>query len=44
MKEAGAKPQITDFVSTGDTVSVRYREEGGAKHASEVRVTKKAKS
>lgn len=43
IKEAGAKPQITDFVSTGDTVSVRYREEGGAKHASEVRVTKKAK-
>jgi uncharacterized protein DUF5666 len=44
IKEAGAKPQITDFVSTGDTVSVRYREEGGAKLASEVRVTKKAKS
>jgi hypothetical protein len=44
MKEAGAKPQITDFVHMGDTVSVRYREDGGANHASEVRVTKKAKS
>jgi uncharacterized protein DUF5666 len=44
MKEAGGKPQITDFVQTGDTVSVRYREEGGTKHASEVRVTKKAKA
>jgi hypothetical protein len=44
MKEAGTKPQITDFVQTGDTVSVRYREDGGTKHASEVRVTKKAKS
>lgn len=43
MKEAGGKPQITDFVQTGDTVTVRYREEGGMKHASEVRVTKKAK-
>ena len=44
MKESGAKPQITDFVSTGDTVSVRYTEDGGTKRASEVRVTKKAKS
>jgi uncharacterized protein DUF5666 len=44
IKESGAKPQITDFVQTGDTVSVRYREEGGAKVASEVRVTKKAKA
>jgi hypothetical protein len=44
MKEAGTKPQIVDFVHTGDTVSVRYREDGGTKHASEVRVTKKAKS
>jgi uncharacterized protein DUF5666 len=44
MKEAGAKPQVTDFVQTGDTVSVRYREDGGTKHATEVRVTKKAKS
>lgn len=43
MKEAGAKPQITDFVQDGDTVRVRYREEAGMKHASEVRVTKKAK-
>ena len=44
IKETGAKPQITDFVQTGDTVSVRYREDGGAKVASEVRVTKKAKT
>ena len=43
IKEAGAKPQITDFVQTGDTVTVRYREEGAAKVASEVRVTRKAK-
>jgi hypothetical protein len=44
IKDAGAKPQITDFVHTGDTVSVRYREEGSSKVASEVRVTKKAKT
>jgi len=39
---AGAKTTITDVVASGDTVSVKYREMDGAKHAAEVRVTKKA--
>ena len=42
MKQAGQTTQITDFVSNGDTVTVRSTEAGGAKRASEVRVTKKA--
>ncbi len=41
MKQAGEKPSITTFVATGDTVAVRYTEAGGAKTASEVRVTQK---
>jgi hypothetical protein len=40
-EEAGEKTVITDFVATGDTVQVRYRDEAGTKTASEVRVTKK---
>jgi hypothetical protein len=44
IKEAGAKAQITDFVHSGDTVTVRYADESGAKRASEVRVTRKAKT
>ena len=30
---------ITDFVKVGDSVSVKYTDEGGTKHASNVRVT-----
>ena len=41
MKKAGEKTVITEFVQTGDTVSVRFTDEGGTKKASEVRVTKK---
>lgn len=41
MKSAGKKTVITDFVADGDTVRVSYKEMGGMKHASEVRVTKK---
>ena len=44
MKQAGEKPSITTFVATGDTVAVRYTEAGGAKTASEVRVTMKGPS
>lgn len=40
---AGAKTMITDLVATGDTVAVTFHEMDGAKHAAEVRVTKKAK-
>ena len=43
MKKAGEKTVITEFVETGDTVSVRFMDDGAAKTASEVRVTKKAK-
>ena len=42
MKKAGEKTVITEFVQTGDTVSVRFTDDGGTKKASEVRVTKKA--
>ena len=41
MKKAGEKTVITEFVQTGDTVSVRFTDDGGTKKASEVRVTKK---
>jgi hypothetical protein len=44
MKKAGEKPHVTDFVHNGDSVSVRYKEEGGTKLASQVRITRKAKS
>lgn len=40
---AGQKTTILDFVSNGDTVQVRFTEQGGSKRASEVRVTKKGK-
>lgn len=43
MKSEGQKTTIGDFVHTGDTVNVTYKEEGGAKHASQVRVTAQAK-
>jgi len=42
MKSEKKATQITDFVHTGDMVSVRYHDEGGTKHAASVRVTKKA--
>jgi hypothetical protein len=41
-KAAGEKPVITDFVGNGDTVTVRYTEADGTKHAQEVRVSRKA--
>jgi hypothetical protein len=41
MKKAGEKTVITEFVQTGDAVSVRFTDDGGTKKASEVRVTKK---
>jgi hypothetical protein len=41
MKKAGEKVVITEFVGTGDTVRVTYRDENGTKKASEVRVTQK---
>jgi hypothetical protein len=43
-KAAGEKPTIGDFVASGDTVSVQYRETGGTRTASEVRVTRKRAS
>ena len=43
MKKAGEKTVITEFVETGDTVNVRFMDDGASKMASEVRVTKKAK-
>jgi hypothetical protein len=39
---AGGRTPITDLVSTGDTVSVRYRETGATMHATSVRVTVRA--
>lgn len=42
MKKAGEKIVITEFVQTGDTVSVKFMDDGTTKKASEVRVTKKA--
>lgn len=42
MKAEEKTTQITDFVSEGDTVAVRYHDAGGSKHAASVRVTKKA--
>ena len=43
-KAAGQKTVITDFVGKGDTVVVTYRENAGAKTASEVRVRTKART
>jgi hypothetical protein len=41
-KEAGKTTVLSDFVGAGDEVGVRYTERDGAKHASEVRVDRKA--
>jgi len=41
LQEAGGKPTLSDFVKDGDTVSVTYMEEGGAKKAEKVRIVKK---
>ncbi len=41
---AGGKPTLSEFVHEGDTVSVKYHDMGGMKHAASVRVTKKASS
>ena len=41
LQEAGGKPTLGDFVKDGDTVSVTYMEEGGAKKAEKVRIVKK---
>jgi hypothetical protein len=41
---AGQKTVITDFVGKGDTVIVSYRDNAGAKTATEVRVRTKARS
>jgi hypothetical protein len=40
-KAAGKPTQITDVVAVGDTVTVKYADMDGKKHASDVRVTKK---
>jgi hypothetical protein len=37
----GGKPTLTEFVKEGDTVSVTYKEAGGAKLASVIRITRK---
>ena len=42
LKGAGQKTVFTEFVHKGDTVRVSYKEEGGTKTASEVRVTRKS--
>jgi hypothetical protein len=39
--DAGGKPTLGEFVKEGDTVTVTYLEEGGAKKASNVRVVQK---
>jgi hypothetical protein len=41
LQEAGGKPTLGEFVKEGDTVSVTYVEDGGAKKAETVRVVKK---
>ena len=41
LEEAGGKPTLGEFVKEGDTVTVTYHEEGGAKKASNVRVVQK---
>jgi Domain of unknown function (DUF5666) len=37
----GGKPTLSEFVKEGDTVSVTYKEAGGAKLASVIRITRK---
>jgi hypothetical protein len=44
MKSAGEKQMFDAFVHKGDMVRVLYEDTAGAKHASEVRVTRKAAS
>ena len=41
LEDAGGKPTLGEFVKEGDTVSVTYSEDGGAKKASNVRVVQK---
>ena len=41
LEEAGGKPTLGEFVKEGDTVTVTYHEDGGAKKASNVRVVQK---
>jgi Domain of unknown function (DUF5666) len=41
LENAGGKPTLGEFVKEGDTVSVTYVEEGGAKKASNVRMVQK---
>jgi hypothetical protein len=41
LQEAGGKPTLGEFVKEGDTVSVTYMEDGGAKKAEKVRIVKK---
>ena len=41
LEDAGGKPTLGEFVKEGDTVSVTYVEEGGAKKASNVRMVQK---
>jgi hypothetical protein len=40
---SGGKLSVTDAVAMGDSVTVTYHDQGGTMHASEVRVTAKAK-
>jgi hypothetical protein len=40
--DAGGKPTLTEFVHSGDSVTVTYHDTGVAKMATNVRVTKKA--
>ncbi len=40
--DAGGKPTLSDFVHSGDSVTVTYHDTGVAKMATNVRVTKKA--
>jgi hypothetical protein len=41
-KAAGTKTVLTDFVSNGDSVTVRYHDTGTEKHAARIQVTRKA--
>jgi hypothetical protein len=41
-KAAGTKTVLTDFVASGDTVTVKYHDMGTEKHAARVQVTHKA--
>ena len=41
-KAAGTKTVLTDFVGTGDTVTVKYHDSGTEKHAARVQVTHKS--